>query len=244
LVDKCVITNQEHVIVTVWLANRGLKMESRMEIKKTAIYLRVSTDLQDTEHQRVAAENYCAMKRYENIEVFEDNGVSGAVDHRSGLDRMLNDVTSGLVGRIVTFEWSRITRSFERSIEVMSILRNHGVTVETPESGIIPFSSALDKLLVAIKGFQAESERENIKARIKSGVKNAIKNNKKTGKRNANGAIWGGAKKENTNAKGKGKAQALVEQLKTLLTAGKSIEEASAELGIGVASAYRLKRRF
>jgi DNA invertase Pin-like site-specific DNA recombinase len=137
----------------------------------TAIYLRVSTDMQDTAHQRAAIDTYCVSRGFLDVSVYEDNGISGATLTRPAFQRLLNDVKTGKIQTIVTFEWSRLTRDMLDGFQIMSVFKIYGVVVEIPGQGIVPFDSAIDKLLVAIKGFAAEQERESIRARIRSGIK-------------------------------------------------------------------------
>lgn len=197
----------------------------------TAIYLRVSTDMQDTAHQRAAIDRYCSERGYIETEIYEDNGISGSTLQRPGFQRLLSDVRSGKVTIIVTFEWSRMTRDMLDGLQIMGVFKAFGVTVEIPGQGAVPFESALDKLLVAIKGFAAEQEREAIRARIKSGIK--ARRDK---------GLHIGAPRGNKNALGRRKLipNELIEQLCALRRDGLTVRAIASQTGVDRNKVHRL----
>ena len=70
-------------------------------MKRVGIYLRVSTDSQTTDNQRIELEAVAARSGWQVIGIYEDAGISGAKgrDKRPGLDRLIKD---GLHTRAVT----------------------------------------------------------------------------------------------------------------------------------------------
>ena len=56
--------------------------------KRAALYFRVSTDGQTVENQRIALESVCEQRGWQVVQVYSDNGVSGAKarSQRPGLD--------------------------------------------------------------------------------------------------------------------------------------------------------------
>ena len=46
--------------------------------KRAALYLRVSTDGQTVENQRLALEAVCEQRGWQLVQIYSDNGVSGA----------------------------------------------------------------------------------------------------------------------------------------------------------------------
>ena len=61
--------------------------------KKAALYLRVSTDGQATDNQRMAVEAVAEQRGWPAAAIYDDNGISGAKGRakHSGLDKMLKD---------------------------------------------------------------------------------------------------------------------------------------------------------
>jgi len=66
-----------------------------LPVKRAAIYMRVSTDSQTTENQRLATEQYCRLQNWKIVKVYEDVGISGAQDKRPDLDSLKADVAKG-----------------------------------------------------------------------------------------------------------------------------------------------------
>jgi DNA invertase Pin-like site-specific DNA recombinase len=63
--------------------------------RRTAIYVRVSTDHQTVENQLAALQQVAERRGWQVIEVYSDAGISGAKGRkdRPGLDRLLNDAS-------------------------------------------------------------------------------------------------------------------------------------------------------
>jgi DNA invertase Pin-like site-specific DNA recombinase len=81
--------------------------------KRAALYLRVSTDGQTVDNQRLALEAVCEQRGWEVVQVYSDNGVSGAKgrDQRPGLDAMLKDAARGRCNVVVVWALDRLGRS-------------------------------------------------------------------------------------------------------------------------------------
>ena len=156
----------------------------------TAVYLRVSTDQQSTEHQRIAAENYIAITFPDtDTEIYEDAGISGAINERPALARLIADVKAGKIARIVTFEFSRLSRDFMYGLTLMQTLTEYNVPVFVPNEGVLKFDSATDQFMMAVRSFSAAAEREKLRERIKSGIAKA----------KANGVRFGAPKGSKSN---------------------------------------------
>ena len=95
--------------------------------------------------------------------------------------RLLSDVKSGQIARIVTFEWSRLSRDFMYWLNLMQALTAYSVPVFVPGEGLIKFDSAADQFMVAVKSFYAAAERERISQRVKSGLARAKASGKRLG---------------------------------------------------------------
>ena len=79
-------------------------------------YLRVSTDTQSIEHQRLAVENWLTEKNYNSSQVvtFADEGISGAISdkRRPGYTKLLEGILQGKIKKVIVFETSRLSRDF------------------------------------------------------------------------------------------------------------------------------------
>src|SRR5215472_7473049 len=81
--------------------------------KRAALYLRVSTDGQTTENQRLALETVAAQRGWTVVQVYNDNGISGAKgrDKRAGLDAILKDASRGRFDVVMAWAMDRLGRS-------------------------------------------------------------------------------------------------------------------------------------
>ena len=66
--------------------------------KRAALYLQVSTDGQTVDNQRLALEAVCGPRGWQMVQVYSDNGISGAKrrNQRPGLDALLKDAHEGV----------------------------------------------------------------------------------------------------------------------------------------------------
>lgn len=135
-----------------------------------AVYLRVSTDKQQTTAQRDAVARWCHERGYKKTAEYVDEGVSGKTLQRPGFKKLIADVRAGRVRRIVTFELSRLSRDFLDLLEVMRTLTELGVVVEVPGEGSVQFESTMEQFLVAAKSLVAAQERERLSERTKAGM--------------------------------------------------------------------------
>src|SRR3954462_15625033 len=78
--------------------------------KRAALYLRVSTDGQTVDNQRLALVGVCEQRGWEVVEVYSDNGVSGAKgrNQRPGLDAMLKDASRGRFDVVLAWALDRL----------------------------------------------------------------------------------------------------------------------------------------
>ena len=75
--------------------------------KRAALYLRVSTDGQTSDNQRLALEAVCEQRGWQVVQVYADNGVSGAKgrSQRPGLDALLKDGARGRFNVVLHVRW-------------------------------------------------------------------------------------------------------------------------------------------
>lgn len=159
-------------------------MEYRDYLSKKAIYLRVSTDKQDTglESQRLKAINYCKERGFdlEGIEFYADK-VSGAKAERKELGRLLQDCRDGRIDTVIVISLSRLSRSLSHLLDVTNELSSMSVTLISI-SEQIDFSTPIGKMILAVVGSIAQLEREQISARVRRGLELAKANGKSLGR--------------------------------------------------------------
>jgi site-specific DNA recombinase len=142
-------------------------------MKIAAIYARVSSDQQKEnktiESQVEALVSFSEAKGYVLPEeyIFKDEGYSGAVLVRPGLERVRDLSAEGQLQAILVYSPDRLSRNYAYQVVLMDELQANGTEVlfinspkaETPE----------EALLLQFQGMIAEYERAMIKERSRRG---------------------------------------------------------------------------
>ena len=150
-------------------------------MKRAALYLRVSTDCQTTENQRLAIEGYCRLQQWKIVKVYEDVGVSGAQDKRPGLDALKAEVPKGKFDVVIVWKFDRLARSTAHLLDVLSLFKRYGVDfVSTTEA--IDTSTAAGRMVLTFLGAIAEFERSIIQERVRAGLDRARAEGKRLGR--------------------------------------------------------------
>ena len=133
------------------------------------IYMRVSTDMQTVESQMHALKEYCNRTGLTKYEMFIDEGISGAVENRPSLNRMMEVVESGKAERLLTFSFSRIARSTSHLLKILQKCKDNKThLVSITEQ--IDTNSPMGMALFTILGALSQLERELIRERVKAGL--------------------------------------------------------------------------
>lgn len=143
-------------------------------MKTAAIYTRVSSDRQKEEHtigsQVEALIGYAQAEGYAVLPsewVFQDEGYSGSILVRPGLEKVRDLASEGQVEAILAYSPDRLSRSYAYQVFLIEEFSHHGVEVvfikspkaDTPE----------DELLLQFQGMIAEYERALITERSRRG---------------------------------------------------------------------------
>lgn len=96
-------------------------------MKRTAIYLRVSTDKQAQEGDSIPAQRDALMKyvkehNYIFVGEYLDDGISGTKEDRAEFQRMMEDVKRGLIELILVTKLDRIHRSLRNFLNMQDTL--------------------------------------------------------------------------------------------------------------------------
>src|ERR1051325_7385125 len=138
---------------------------------RVAIYARVSTEEQKEgqtiDSQVAELERFAASQGWEVIDVYKDEGWSGALLARPQLDRLRDDATKGVFDAVLINDVDRLARDVTHLGVVKRDLERHGVQVifrKLPAE-----KSPTHNLMVNILGSFAEFEREMISDRTRRG---------------------------------------------------------------------------
>lgn len=138
-----------------------------------AIYVRVSTQrqaqTQSIDQQVERLQTHCLAQQvpWQAVEIFRDDGYSGSVLKRPGLDRLRDRVAQGCIDRLLITAPDRLARKYVHQVLLIEGLERSGCQVEFVER---PMSQdPHDQLLLQIRGAVAEYERTLIAERMRRG---------------------------------------------------------------------------
>lgn len=95
-------------------------------LKKAAIYIRVSTAEQETDLQEHELKEYCERRGW-NYVVYRDRGQSGAKNDRPGLTVMMNDLRRRKIDVVVVWALDRLARSLKQLLSIAEECKSVGV---------------------------------------------------------------------------------------------------------------------
>jgi len=101
--------------------------------RRAAFYLRVSTDGQTVENQRLALEAVCEQRGWQVVQVYSDNGVSSTKgrNQRPGLDALLKDASRGRLDVVMAWALDRLGRSLLDLLDTLGRKARFWSRVET-----------------------------------------------------------------------------------------------------------------
>lgn len=154
-----------------------------MTAKRVALYLRVSTDGQTTENQRLELAAVASRAGWEIIDTYEDQGISGAKgrDQRPAFDRLLKDAARRRFDLIAAWSVDRLGRSLQHLVGFLEDVHQLGVDLYLHQQGIDTTTPA-GKALFQMLGVFAEFERAMIRERVHAGLNRARAQGKRLGR--------------------------------------------------------------
>ncbi len=190
--------------------------------KRAALYLRVSTDGQTVDNQRLALEAVCEQRGWQVVEVYADNGVSGAKGRkqRPGLDALLKDASRGRYSVVLAWALDRLGRSLLDLLDTLSELESAGVALVLHQQAIDTTTPA-GRMFFQVTGAFAEFERAMIRSRVKAGLDRA----------KARGVRLG---RPRTGAK-------IEAAIRSRLSRGEGVKKIAKAIGVGNGTVSRIK---
>ena len=127
------------------------------ETKRAAIYLRVSTDKQTVENQRIALAAVAERRGWQIVGTFSDKGISGARgrEDRPGLDDLLKRSQRREFDVVMAWAIDRIGRSLIDLLNTIETLKACGVDLYLDQQSIDTTTPA-GKLMLQMTGAFAE----------------------------------------------------------------------------------------
>jgi DNA invertase Pin-like site-specific DNA recombinase len=152
-----------------------------MKRKRAALYVRVSTDEQNTNAQERALKEYVQRRGWLLHHIYKDTGISGSVSSRPGLNELMKDCRRRAIDVVVVWKFDRFARSLKTLISGLELCRAFGIDfVSVTEA--IDTSLPAGEMLFQMIGAVAQFERSLISERVKSGLDHARKNGQRLGR--------------------------------------------------------------
>jgi DNA invertase Pin-like site-specific DNA recombinase len=151
--------------------------------KRAARYLRVSTDEQTVENQRLVLEAVAERRGWQIVQTYADNGISGAGgrDKRPGFDAMLKDSARRRFDVLMVWAIDRLGRSTATVVTALADLEHSGVAIYADKEGM-DATTPHGKAMLQMAAVFAELERGMIRSRVIAGIERARKAGKVLGR--------------------------------------------------------------
>lgn len=158
--------------------------------KRAALYLRVSTDGQTVDNQRLELEQAAKMAGWQVVGVYIDEGVSGTKSRqdRDGFDRLCKDATRRQFDVVMSWSVDRLGRSLQDLIGFLSELHAVGVDLFLHQQAIDTTTPAGRAMFQMMSVF-AEFERSMIQERVRAGLRRARAQGKTLGRPKVTGKV-------------------------------------------------------
>lgn len=142
-------------------------------MKKTAIYMRVSTEKQAQEGDSIPAQREALHKYIDSrpdlvcVGEYLDDGISGTKYDREELQRMISDVKAGKIDLIVVTKMDRLHRSLKNFLDMQEILDRHNCGWLAIWEPVYDTSTPQGKMIINTMMNLAQFEAENTGQRIR-----------------------------------------------------------------------------
>ena len=190
--------------------------------KRVALYLRVSTDGQTTDNQRIALMAVADRRGWEVVKVYEDAGISGSKgrDKRPGFDAAMKDAFRHRFDVLVVWSIDRLGRSTATVSTALADLDACGVAIYADREAM-DATTPHGKAMLQMAAVFAELERGMIRERVLAGLDRAKKAGKTLGRPTV--------------------ASSIEDAIRAQLGLGLGMVKVAKALGVGVSTVQRIK---
>ena len=193
-------------------------------IKRVAIYLRVSTDHQTTDNQRLELEAMAERLGWNVVAILADEGISGAKgrDERPGFNTLMTMVTRREIDLIACWSVDRLGRSLQHLVSFLGEINERGVDLYLHTQGL-DTSTPAGRAMFSMLSVFSEFERAILRERIMAGLARSRAQGKRSGRPSL--------------------PPITIDKIKRALAAGTSINATARKLKLGVATVHRIKTK-
>jgi DNA invertase Pin-like site-specific DNA recombinase len=191
-------------------------------MRKAAFYLRVSTDGQTVDNQRLELAAAATRHGWRVVAECVDEGISGTKGRsgRPGLDELLKGIARREFDVIAAWSVDRLGRSLQDLIGLLGEVHAKGIDLYLHQQGIDTATPA-GRALFQLMGVFAEFERAMIRERVNAGLARARANGKRLGRPTI--------------------GQAIEAEIRAALASGQGMRKIARELKVGTSTVQRVK---
>jgi len=142
------------------------------QMKKAAIYCRVSTSDQRVESQLYDLRELAAQRGIEVVAEYQDCGIPGSKARRPGLDALMADARKKKFSIVLVAAFDRVARSVRHFLQVIDELESLGVVFISRREQV-DTSGMMGRLFLTLIGSIAELESDLIRERVRAGMRRA-----------------------------------------------------------------------
>ena len=151
------------------------------DLKRVALYARVSTNVQDPETQLMALRDYAQARKLEVFSEYVDVGISGSKDSRPALNKLMADAKRRRFDIVQVARFDRFARSTRHLVLALEEFNALGLDfISLSES--IDTSTPMGKMVFTVIAAVAELERSLIRERVVMGLERAKAQGKTLGR--------------------------------------------------------------
>ena len=143
-------------------------------------YIRVSTDVQTVENQKIAIRNFCRYRRLHHVQWISETISGTKKPEKRKLGKLLEQAQEN--DTIIVTELSRLGRSLMMILDVLQTFLEKKVRVIAIKEGYELGDNIQSKVLAFAFGLSAEIERTLLSERTKQGLERAKKSGKHIGR--------------------------------------------------------------
>lgn len=153
---------------------------------KVAIYIRVSTKLQEDRYslsaQKEELTRHAKNQGWDIVGYYQDVDSGGVLD-KAGLNKLLDDVEDGEIGIVLCVDQDRLSRLDMAAWEYLKdILRQNSVKIAEPTGKITDLKNEDDEFVSDIYNLIARREKRSIVRRMMRGAKQRVRQGKAWGR--------------------------------------------------------------
>lgn len=150
---------------------------------KVAIYMRVSTQKQDTLNQELQLKDFATKNNWEIFHIYKEK-ISGKETSRPQFDQLFLDANKKLFDIVLFWDLSRFSRAGTyHTLMKLRELDNLSIEWHSYNEPYVSSVGQFKDVVIAVLASVAKAEREKISQRTIAGLQRAKKQGKKLGKR-------------------------------------------------------------